>query len=85
MEEKYNALNAVIIEGEVIDQYTKGFTVKNENRYGTTYLSCTVPSVKLKRSLGKDLLGKVIRCVGTYVKGGLVVEYAEFKPQEVEE
>ena len=82
--EEMNWLNAVIIEGEVIDQYVKGFTIKNVNRYGTTYLSCSIPNRKLMHSLGEDLLGKTIRCTGTYIKGGLIVEHAEFKPEEVD-
>lgn len=79
-------LNSCIIEGVVIEVAKNGkdFVVRNESGYGYSYICCTIPKKRLRDSLG-DMLGKTVRVVGTVIGTGVIVEYAEYKPREVEE
>lgn len=78
-------INTCIIEGVVVDVAKNGkdFVVRNKNRFGTAYICCTIPKKRLRDSLG-DMLGNIIRVVGTVVGTGMIVECAEYKPKEVD-
>lgn len=79
-------LNSVLVEGVVVEVAKNGkdFVVRNESEYGYSYINCTIPKKRLRDSLG-DMQYKIIRVVGTIVGAGVTVEYAEYKPREVEE
>ncbi len=84
--EENRQMNSCIIEGVVIEVAKNGkdFVVRNKNNYGTVYIYCTIPKKRLRDSLG-DMLGNTIRVVGTVTGAGMIVEYAEYRPKEVEE
>lgn len=79
-----DCLNAVIIEGEVVYWYKNEIVLKNTNRFGVSYVYAEFRGKKLLHSLG-DLFGKTLRIVGALVNSRVVVEHAEFKPEEVAE
>lgn len=79
-------MNSAIIDGNVVEVAKNGkeIVIRNENKYGYSYINCTIPKKRLRDSLG-DMRGKDIVIVGTVIGTSVIVEYAEYKPREVEE